>query len=145
VVTVGTVAVARAYDVRPSVLAAFDLPHRAAAAIVDLAALAALTGTVTKAAPIPMRPAITYDLTFRRAHADAVGPLLAKLRAASPMLESVVVRDLYDGKTPDATPGTYSVTLRFTYRAADRTLTEQEAKAEHEKVLGAHGLAAAAT
>ncbi len=144
VIRVGSVVVAQAYDVRPSVLAAFDLPHRASTAILDLTALDALTGAVKKAVPLAAHPAITYDLTFRRTHQDAVGPLLLKLRAASPMLESVVVRDLYDGKTPGSDASSYSITLRFTYRAADRTLTEQEAKAEHEKVLGAHGLTVSA-
>jgi phenylalanyl-tRNA synthetase beta chain len=142
VIRVGTVAVARVFDVRPSVLAAFDLPHRASAALVDCTALGALAGTVTKASPLPAHPAVTYDLTFKRAHAEPIGPLLAKLRGASPLLESVDTKDLYDGKGVE--PGSYNATLRFVYRAADRTLTEQEAKAEHEKVLGAHGLAGAA-
>lgn len=142
VVRAGTHDVARVFDLKPSVIAAFDLPHRASAAVLDLSALAGLPGAVTKSTPLPSHPAVAYDLTVQRAHADAVGPLLAKLRGASPLLESVVVRDLYAGKNLPA--GSYSMTLRFTYRAADRTLTEQEAKAEHEKVLGAHGLAAAA-
>jgi phenylalanyl-tRNA synthetase beta chain len=142
VLKVGTVAVARVFDVKPSALAAFDLPHRASCATLDLTALGALTGAVIKAVPLPAHPAVTYDLTFKRVHNDAIGPLLAKLRGASPMLESVDVKDLYDGKGVE--PGSYNATLRFTYRAADRTLTEQEAKAEHEKVLGAHGLLATA-
>lgn len=142
VLKVGTVTAARVFDVKPSVLAAFDLPHRASCATLDLTALGALTGAVIKAVPLPAHPAVTYDLTFKRTHNDAIGPLLAKLRGASPMLESVDVKDLYDGKGVE--PGSYNATLRFTYRAADRTLTEQEAKAEHEKVLGAHGLLATA-
>ena len=142
VVRIGSTVAARAYDVRPSVLAAFDLPHRATVATLDLTALAALPGAVTRSTPLPVHPAVSYDLTFKRAHSQAIGPLLANLRGASSLLESVDVRDLYDGKGVDV--GSYNVTLRFTYRAKDRTLTEQEAKAEHGKVLGAHGLTAAA-
>ncbi len=134
--------VARVFDLKPSVVAAFDLPHRATAAVVDLAALASMAPAVTKSTPLPSQPAVTYDVTVQRAHQDAVGPLLAKLRGGSPLLESVVVQDLYAGKNVPS--GAYSMTLRFTYRSADRTLTEEEAKKEHEKVLGAHGLVAAA-
>lgn len=142
IIRVGTTDIAHAFDVRPSALAAFDLPHRASAATIDLTALAALSGTVVKASPLPAHPAVSYDLTFKRTHAEPIGPLLAKLRGASTLLESADVRDLYDGKGVDN--GSYNVTLRFTYRAPDRTLTEEEAKKEHEKVLGAHGLLAAA-
>lgn len=139
---IGGKTVARVFDLKPSVVAAFDLPHRATAAVLDLAAIGAMAGAVAKATPLPSQPAITYDVTVQRTHQDAVGPLLLKLRGGSPLLESVVVRDLYAGKNLPS--GAYSMTLRFTYRAADRTLTEQEAKTEHEKVLGAHGLAVAA-
>jgi len=142
VIRVGTVEIARAFDIRPSVLASFDLPHRASAATIDLSALAALSGAVVRSSPLPAHPAVSYDLTFKRTHAEPIGPLLAKLRGASALLESADVRDLYDGKGIEN--GSYNVTLRFVYRAADRTLTEQEAKSEHEKVLGAHGLLAAA-
>ncbi len=132
VITIGSKAVARVFDIRPSVIAAFDLPHRASAAIIDVATVGAMAGTVTKSTPLPSQPAITYDLTVQREHTTAVGPLLVKLRGGSPLLESVVVHDLYAGKNIPA--GAYSMTLRFTYRAADRTLTEQEAKKEHEIV-----------
>ena len=141
-VSIGATVVARVFDLKPSVLGAFDLPHRAVAATIDVTQLSALTGSITKAAPIPSFPAISYDLTVQRSHADAVGPLLQKLRGASPLLENVAVHDLYAGK--NIPTGAYSMTLRFTYRAADRTLTEDEAKKEHEKLLAAHGLLATA-
>jgi phenylalanyl-tRNA synthetase beta chain len=139
VLKIGTVAVARVFDVKPSSLAAFDLPHRASCATLDLTALGALMGAVIKAVPLPAHPAVTYDLTFKRTHNDAIGPLLAKLRGASTLLESVDVKDLYDGKGVE--PGSYNATLRFTYRAPDRTLTEQEAKAEHDRILQGNSLA----
>lgn len=139
-ISVGGKTVARVFDLKPSVIAAFDLPHRATAATVDLAALGAMAGSIVKSTPLPSQPAITYDVTVQRTHRDAVGPLLEKLRGGSPLLESVAVRDLYAGK--NIPPGAYSVTLRFTYRAPDRTLTEQEAKAEHDRILNQHALSA---
>lgn len=137
-IRIGSVVIADVFDVRPSVLAAFDLPHRASVALIDCTALASLTGTIIQATSLPSHPAINYDLTFQRSHAEPIGPLLLTLRGGSPLLESVVVRDLYDGKGVEN--GSYNVTLRFTYRAADRTLTEEEAKKEHERLLQAHSL-----
>ncbi len=132
VLSIGGKPVAKAFDVIPSVLANFDLPRRASAGTIDLTAVAALTGSVTKSKALPAHPAITYDITVTRAHKDSIGPLLAKLKTASSLLENVVVHDLYDGKgMPN---GSYNVTMRFTYRAPDRTLTDDEAKKEHEKV-----------
>jgi phenylalanyl-tRNA synthetase beta subunit len=50
-------------------------------------------------------------------------------------LESVVVKDLY--RAPNLPKEEYNLTLTFTYRAKDRTLTEDEAKGVHQKVLHA--------
>ncbi len=145
--SVGGTPVARAFDVVPSVLANFDLPRRASAGTIDLTAVAALAGSVVKSSPLPVHPAVTYDVTVVRTHGEPIGPLLQKMRGSSPLLESVAIQDLYDGKNASrvntAPAGSYNATLRFTYRAADRTLTENEAKSEHEKILGAHGLAGA--
>ena len=55
-------------------------------------------------------------------------------RVCSELLESAEITDLY-GKDGD----NYNITLRCTYRASDRTLTEEEAKKEYakaEKLLG---------
>lgn len=131
-ISVGDTVVARAFDLAPSILANFDLPRRASAGVVKLSALATLARSVTKASPLPAHPAVTYDVTVTRSHRNAMAPLLAKLRASSSLLENVVVHDLYQGK---GTGDSYNATLRFTYRAPDRTLTEQEVKAEHDKVL----------
>jgi len=49
------------------------------------------------------------------------------------LLENVSIFDVYNGKgLPE---GTKSLGLRFSYRAADRTLTDAEASAIHEKIV----------
>ncbi len=126
------------FELHPSIAAAFDLPHRAAIVLLDMSALLevdpSVTVTVTVAAPVPQFPAVSYDHTESVRHTQAVGDVLKRLRGSHEYLESVFVKDLYaQGKD------TYNLTLAFTYRAKDRTLTEDEAKKVHEKVLAQMG------
>ena len=51
------------------------------------------------------------------------------------LLENVVLFDVYRGK--QVLPGRKSVAFALTYRAADRTLTDEEVVAVHQKVLNA--------
>lgn len=120
-------------ELHPSVAAQFDLSGRTAVALMSLSCLLKSPATSTLAKPLPHFPDVTYDETMPRAHANAIGPALAKLTASNPLLESASIHDLYAGKgVPE---GSYNVTVRFVYRAADKTLTDDEAKKAHEKVL----------
>ncbi len=122
--TVGTL-----FDVHPHVLSHFDLPARAAAVILNLTELLALSPREAIYREVPSLPAITYDVTVPMDHGKNAGKLLAKIRESSTLLESAEIADLYGQDT-----GTYNLTLRCTYRAKDRTLTEEEAKKEFMKV-----------
>lgn len=141
VLTVNGHAVGLVYEVHPSVRARFDLPARAAAFTLNLRDLLAHPAAIAQAKPLAHFPAVSYDVTFTRSRADRLGPLLGKIRAADSLLEDVSVQDLYAGKP--LTNGDYNLTLRFTYRSPERTLTDAEAKAAHEKVLASAGLKAA--
>ena len=122
--------VGRIFEVHPAITARFDLPHRAAALLLDLTALLAIAPAPIVAAPVPQFPAVTYDVTLpRRRQTEQVGDLLKRLRGSHQLLETVAVKDLY------ADNDTYNLTLTFTYRARERTLTEDEVKAVHEKIL----------
>ncbi len=122
------------YEVHPEIRKAFDLRGRAAVATLDVTALLELPADATAAiAPVPQFPSVTYDVTLALSHREQSGPMLRQLRHADPLLESVDVVDLYSGKPMEK--GQFTLTLRFTYRASDRTLTEDEAKKAHDKVL----------
>ncbi len=121
------------YEVHPSVRTNFDLPHRAAAVTLSLTNLLKHIPVISREQPIAQFPSVTYDETIKRTKADALGPLLEKMRKSSALLTDVSVHDLYAGKP--LTNGEYNLTLRFIYRAADRTLTDDEAKKEHAKVI----------
>ncbi len=126
-------AIGEIYEIHPIVRKRFDLPHRAAGATLDLSTLLAKPSPITMQQTLSSFPAVTYDVTVTRTQKDALGPLMKKLRAGSELLEEVSVHDLYAGKP--LKNNEYNLTLRFVYRASDRTLTEEEAKKEHEKVL----------
>ncbi len=131
-VLMGKQLIGACYEVHPLVRSAFDLPHRAAAASIDLNALLKFPVTPVQLQPLSTFPAITYDVTVKRTVSDQLGSLMKKLRTGSELLEDVSVHDLYAGKPLSA--GEYNLTLRFVYRAADRTLTEGEVKSEHAKM-----------
>lgn len=121
------------FEVHPGVRQIFGIPGRAAGAIINLSALLKHAPAIIHAKPLPLFPSVTYDVTLSRTHDQHVEALLEKARKESDLLESVVVHDLYQKAGSD----TYNATLRFTYRSLERTLTEDEVKAAHEKVLKA--------
>lgn len=118
-------------ELSPSILSAFDLPGRAAVAFLDWSAIRALKPVTTVAATVPAFPAISYDVTMPVEKRTEVGALLAQARTASDYVESVEVADIYG----DARSSTYNLTLRFIYRAKDKTLTEAEVQPIHAKIL----------
>lgn len=121
------------FEIHPEVSKAFALPKRAAAALIDMSAVMHQPAQVTVPAPVPQFPAVTYDVTLTQSQREQAGEILKSLRASDPLLESVEIVDLYSGKNLPADE--YSITIRFTYRASDRTLSEEEAKKAHDKVL----------
>ncbi len=120
-------------ELHPAVIAAFGLPERTAAATVDLSQALAQTLMPRPIRPIATFPAISYDVTVRADAETGTAALLEKIRRADPLLESAAVADVYVG--PDHKDGAYNLTLRLTYRAPDRTLTEAELQPLHAKVV----------
>lgn len=121
------------YELHPTVSSAFGLPARVAAITTNLTMLLEEKIPDRFARPVPAFPDIAYDVTLPRTQKDSLEKLLKKARAADPLLASIEVKDLYDGKP--LKDGEYNLTLRFTYRSPEKTLTEDEAKKAHEKVL----------
>ncbi len=121
------------FEVHPTIRKTFEIPGRAAAAIINIHDLFAHDPKKILAKPLSLFPAVTYDVTMTKTHSDSIDALLEKARKASPLLENVVVHDLYQKSGSD----TYNLTLRFTYRSEEKTLTEDEAKKAHEAVTKA--------
>ena len=121
------------FELHPTIRKHFDLPNRAAAAIINLHALLKNPPITKTIRQLSLFPAVVYDVTITRTQKDSLDALLKKAQQGNELLENIVVQDLYSGKP--LTDGQYNLTLRFTYRSQERTLTEEEAKAAHEKVI----------
>ena len=79
-------------------------------------------------------PAIQRDVAFVIPEGMEAGHMLEiVLGQHEDLLENVVIFDIYAGKGLEQ--GTKSLGLRFSYRALDRTLTDAEVNAVHERIV----------
>ncbi len=121
-------------ELHPSVATAFDLPGRAATVLLDFTSLLALPINSAVYTELSQYPSVTYDLTVTLDSSKKTADFIARVRKSSPLLVDVSVVDLFEGAK--LAKGQYNLTVRCTYRAPDRTLTEEEVKREHAKVEG---------
>ncbi len=126
---IGKTVVGTLFEIHPSILAAFDLP-KTAAAIIDWEKVLAIEPAAHIFQAIGTYPAVSYDETFTLPK-EALKAVINRMKKADPLLTGIETVDLY--RKADVT----NVTLRFTYRAADRTLNEQDAKSAHARVMSA--------
>jgi phenylalanyl-tRNA synthetase beta chain len=86
--------------------------------------------------PLPKYPAVARDVSLLAAKEVAWAAVEREIAALGlPELESVRLFDLYEGR--ELPEGKHSLALALRYRAADRTLTEAEVSALHERVVEA--------
>jgi len=84
--------------------------------------------------PFSVFPPVYFDLAFVVERATQAAALLDCIRkAAGALLENVEIFDVYEGK--QLSDDKKSIAFSLTFRAADRTLTEQEITKEIEKVI----------
>jgi phenylalanyl-tRNA synthetase beta chain len=117
-------ALARQYDLRDAVLLAE----------LDFDQLLARRVPAKSFKPLPQFPAIRRDVAMLVPEAtthEAVANVVKQARPAN--LEKMEVFDIFRGKSIAA--GQKSVAYAFTYRHADRTLTDAEVNAAHEKLV----------
>ena len=123
----------------PSVLSARGFPdtEEVYAAEIDLTLLGTLAaGDDLRAEALPRHPSIVRDLSILIDEALPAATVRGTIRSAAPAtLASIVEFDRYQGKgVPE---GRVSLSLRLTFRAPDRTLTDQEVQDATERVLTA--------
>ncbi len=125
----------------PAIADAHDVPRGDAVYVaeLDLDRLTALAPRAsTRVEPIPRFPSIVRDVSLLVPDTLSAATVRDTMRAAAPpTLVAVREFDRYQGQgTP---PGTVSVSLRFTFRAADRTLTDDEVAAALQRMVAAAG------
>ena len=89
-----------------------------------------------RAQPLPRHPSIVRDISILVDEALPAGTVRGTIRSAAPAtLASISEFDRYQGKgVPD---GRISLSLRLTFRAPDRTLTDQEVQDAMVRILSA--------
>lgn len=112
-------------EVHPSVAARFDIGERAYIGEFDFPAICERYSDEIAFRPLPKFPAVTRDLAVLVDSTVLVGELETVIRScAGGILESVRLFDVYTGaQVPE---GKKSVAYSIVYRAADRTLTDEE-------------------
>ncbi len=140
-ILLGDVCLGHAGELHPSVCRSWGVPPRTCYAEVDLDALIAAAPTTAAAPVLSAMPVAKEDVALvvgDDVPAAAVAEALR--RGAGDLLESLRLFDVYTG--PPVPPGYRSLAFALRLRAADRTLTEPEARAVREAAVRA---AAAAT
>jgi phenylalanyl-tRNA synthetase beta chain len=113
----------------PSIQAAFGFTYPIAVATLNVDLLLQREPTTKVTKTVPPFPAISYDETVALTKKSAMKELLKKLRGVDALLEDIQTVDLYKKGNDER------ITLRFTYRAPDRTLTESDVSPVHGKIV----------
>ena len=118
----------------PVLVKKYDLRDAVFLAELNLDTLLARRNPARSFKPLPQFPAIGRDVAMLVPDATTHETVLAAVKQARPAnLEGAELFDIFRGKgVPD---GQKSMAYAFTYRAADRTLTDAEVNTAHEKVI----------
>ena len=124
-------------EVHPTVVERFDLlPHRVYAAELDFEILMNAATAVRRHLSMSRFPAVSHDIAVVLDEAWSNVEVEAEiLRTGAPLLAEVKLFDLYLGaQIPE---GKKSLAYSLTYRAPDRTLTDEEVEQLEGKVVEA--------
>ncbi|MBW6468668.1 MAG: phenylalanine--tRNA ligase subunit beta [Coriobacteriia bacterium] len=121
-------------EVHPSVADAFEAEAPIVAFELDAGVLIATARPVRTYTEVPRYPAVTLDVALlvdEKVSAERVEHAMRK--AGGPLLDSVRLFDVYRGK--GVAEGRKSLAWALSYRAPDRTLSDDEVRPVHEKLL----------
>lgn len=138
----GLVGIGYAGELHPAVVERAGLPKRTCALEIDLDALPA--ATALPAPRVSPFPAVFQDISLIVDDTVPAADVIGAVRdGAGELLEAVDLFDVYTG--PQIGQGRKSLTLALRFRAADRTLTEDEASAARDAAISAAGQRVGAT
>jgi phenylalanyl-tRNA synthetase beta chain len=123
-------------EIHPEVLKSYDFDTPVYAAEIELGGLISITDLSRAYSPLDKYPAVTRDIALvadESVTALAIENIIRFI--GGKMLESVKLFDIYRGK--QIASGKKSMAFSLVYRAADRTLTDDEVAAQHAKIIGA--------
>lgn len=121
-------------EIHPAVAHEYDFDVPVYAAIIDFELLFELRGAEPEYTPLAKYPASTRDFSFVCDESLEVGTIEETMRKSGvKLLEDVKLFDIYRGAQTGE--GKKSVSFRISLRAADRTLTDDEADKSTAKIL----------
>jgi len=121
-------------EIHPLTLANYNIDAPAYVAELDFEALFDARVKLTEYTPLPKYPALERDFSFVCDEEMPVGTLEKCMKAAgASTLESVQLFDIYRG--PQIGEGKKSVSFAVMLRAADHTMTDEEADSAVKKIL----------
>ncbi|HEY4427757.1 MAG TPA: phenylalanine--tRNA ligase subunit beta [Solirubrobacteraceae bacterium] len=124
-------------ELHPLVAGAWDL-GRTAVFTIDVGRLAAAAPAVAGFSELASVPALRQDLAVTLPEQVAAGEILEAVReAAGEMLEDADIFDVYAGE--QVGEGRRSLALTLTFRARDRTLTDEDVAPLRERIVAALG------
>jgi phenylalanyl-tRNA synthetase beta chain len=122
-------------ELHPLVAGAWDLPRTTTFAV-DLGKLAASAPPVVAFRSFASVPSLRRDLAVTLPDSIAAAQVLERVReAAGETLDDVSVFDVYTG--PQVGEGMRSLALALSFRASDRTLTDEDVAPARERIVAA--------
>ncbi|MDD2484884.1 MAG: phenylalanine--tRNA ligase subunit beta [Eubacteriales bacterium] len=123
-------------EIHPDVMDQYHIDTKVYCCELDFAKIAAIANRVRYYSPLPKYPATSRDIALVVQDEVLVKDIEAIIKASgTELLEDVALFDVYRGK--QIAEGQKSVAFSLTYRAKDRTLTDDEVIKVHSKVLSA--------
>ncbi len=121
-------------QLRPNLAKKYDLRDAVLLAELNLDWLLARRNPAKTFKPLPQFPSIRRDVAMLVPEATTHDVVLQAVKQTKPAnLEAVDLFDVFRGQNVPA--GQKSLAYAFTYRAADKTLTDTEVNAAHDKVV----------
>lgn len=121
-------------ELHPSVMEAYDIEAKTYMAEFNFTALVELSNREAKYKALPKFPAMTRDIAILVKDEVASGDIIGLIEAnGKGILESVKLFDVYKGKQIEE--GWKSMAYALVFRAADRTLTDEEVNKVFQKIL----------
>ncbi len=120
-------------DVHPDVLEKMDIKGKAVVFELDIRSIAVLSHEALIYRAIPKFPSVSRDVAFVVPETvEGKYILNLALKEGEKLLECTDIFDVYTGEgIPD---GMKSLAVRFTYRSAERTLTDSEVDSAHDRL-----------
>lgn len=121
-------------EVHPSVQKNFEIGERVYIAVIDMKTAVEMSEPVIKYHGVPKFPAITRDISLTMKHEVTAGEVEAIIRTkGGKLLESYELFDIYEGS--QILKGYKSLAYKIVFRAADRTLTDDETGKVMDKII----------